>query len=71
MGKQRGQFRGRGRDSGALGMLKRLLAMIKKGLTKELGSRENMENAIETAIYMFSIGQDKQWGPVLRGEIAL
>ena len=47
------------------------LAMIKKGLTKELGSRENMENAIETAIYMFSIGQERQWGPVLRGEIVL
>lgn len=45
--------------------------MIKKGLTKKLGSRENMENAIETAIYMFSIGQEKQWGPVLRGEIKL
>lgn len=45
--------------------------MIKKGLAKKLGSRENMENAIETAIYMFSIGQEKQWGPVLREEIKL
>lgn len=45
--------------------------MIKKGLTKKIGSRENMENAIETAIYMFSIGQEKQWGPVLREEIKL
>ena len=46
-------------------------AMIKKGLTKEMKSRLDMESAIETAIYMFSIGQEKQWGPVARSEITL
>lgn len=45
--------------------------MIKKGLAQEMGSRLDMENAIDTAIYMFSIGQEKQWGPYLRGEIKL
>ena len=45
--------------------------MIKKGLTKEMKSRLDMESAIETAIYMFSIGQEKQWGPIARGEIVL
>jgi len=45
--------------------------MLKKGLAFDFGSRLDMENAIETAIYMFSIGQEKQWGPVLREEIKL
>lgn len=43
--------------------------MVKKGLATVFGSRLDMENAIDTAIYMLSIGQEKQWGPVFRGEI--
>jgi len=45
--------------------------MIRKGLAFDFGSRLDMEDSIETAIYMFSIGQAKQWGPVYRDEIKL
>ncbi len=45
--------------------------MMKKGLVLGMGSRLDTEDAIETAIYMFSIGQENQWGPVKRKEIKL
>jgi hypothetical protein len=45
--------------------------MIRLGHVSQMGSRWNMQDAIETAIYMFSIGQEKQWGPILRGEIEI
>lgn len=45
--------------------------MIRKGFVTDMGSRHDLEDSIETAIYMFSIGQEKQWGPVLRGEIKI
>jgi hypothetical protein len=45
--------------------------MIDKGLTDHMGSRFDMEDSISTAIYMFSLKQEKQWGPVARNEIIL
>lgn len=45
--------------------------MINLKLVDHMGSRLDMEDSIETAIYMFSIGQEKQWGPYYRGEIKL
>jgi hypothetical protein len=45
--------------------------MIDKKLVDHMGSRLDMEDSIETAIWMFSIGQENQWGPYYRGEIKL
>ena len=42
--------------------------MIKKGLTDHLGSRDNLEDAIETTAWALSDGRGKNWGPILRGE---
>ena len=42
--------------------------MMKKGLAEYMGSRMDPDNAIETMIYMFSIGQGNQWGPFFREE---
>ena len=45
--------------------------MMQKGLVKEMGSRLDMENAIETTAWAISDGRENNWGPVLRGEIKL
>jgi len=45
--------------------------MITKGLTTELGSRENMHDAIQTTAYALSTGRAVAWGPILRKEIKL
>jgi hypothetical protein len=46
--------------------------MMKLALVDHMGSRLDMEDAIETATWMIAVkGQEKQWGPVLRGEIKL
>jgi len=42
--------------------------MMKLGLVDHMGDRLDAEDAIETMIYMFSIGQGRQWGPYSRGE---
>jgi hypothetical protein len=45
--------------------------MIKKGLVKEMGSRLNMKDAIETTAWAIANGKEKAWGPVFRGEIKI
>lgn len=45
--------------------------MMRKGLTKDMGSRLDMEDAIETAAWAINNGKEKHWGPVLREEIKL
>lgn len=45
--------------------------MIKKGLVKDMGSRLNMKDAIETTAWAISDGREKAWGPVFRGEIKI
>jgi hypothetical protein len=45
--------------------------MINRGLVTELGSRLDMENAIETAAWAINDGREGAWGPVARGEITL
>ena len=45
--------------------------MINRGLVTELGSRLDMENAIETAAWAINDGRESAWGPVARGEIKL
>ena len=45
--------------------------MIQEGLTTFLGSRLDMENAIETASWAINNGRENAWGPVARGEIKL
>jgi hypothetical protein len=42
--------------------------MIKDGVAKEMGTRDNFENAVDTTSWAISQGQAKQWGPYLRGE---
>lgn len=42
--------------------------MIKEGLVEEVGSRYNLENAIETTTWALVNGRGKAWGPILRGE---
>jgi hypothetical protein len=43
--------------------------MIKRGLTTEVGSRLDMDNAIETAAWAINDGRENDWGPYARGEI--
>lgn len=45
--------------------------MIKRGLVKDVGSRLDMENAIETTAWAINDGREVAWGPVYRGEIKL
>jgi hypothetical protein len=45
--------------------------MIKKGFVMEIGSRLDMENAIETTAWAISDGREIAWGPIARGEIKL
>lgn len=45
--------------------------MINRGLVTELGSRLDMENAIETAAWAINDGRESAWGPIARGEIKL
>lgn len=43
--------------------------MMMLGLRDHMGSRLDIEDAIEVAAWMIgSQGQEKQWGPILRGE---
>ena len=42
--------------------------MIKEGFVTEIGSRYDLDNAIETAVWATTSGREKAWGPVLRGE---
>lgn len=42
--------------------------MIKEGLVTEIGSRYNLENAIETTAWALVSGRGKAWGPILRWE---
>jgi hypothetical protein len=42
--------------------------MIRKGLVKEVGSRYDVEQAIETTAYALANGKENHWGPVARGE---
>ena len=45
--------------------------MIQEGLTASLGSRLDMENAIETLAWAINNDRENAWGPVARGEIKL
>lgn len=45
--------------------------MIDEGLINDIGSRYDMQQAIQTTAWMLSEGQDNQWGPLLRKEINL
>jgi hypothetical protein len=40
--------------------------MMKQGLVKEMGDRDNMEDAINTAAWALSTGRGDAWGPILR-----
>lgn len=42
--------------------------MIKEGLVTEIGSRYNLEDAIETTAWALVTGRGKAWGPILRWE---
>lgn len=45
--------------------------MIRRGLVTEMGSRLNMEDAIQTTAWAINNGRETAWGPILRGEINL
>ncbi len=45
--------------------------MMKRGLTDHIGSRYDLEDAIETATWAISDGRQNAWGPIARGEINL
>lgn len=45
--------------------------MISRGLTTVIGSRWDMEQAIETAAWAINDGRERAWGPIARGEIKL
>lgn len=45
--------------------------MMKKGLVEDMGSRLDMEDAIETTAWAINDGRENAWGPVARGEIKL
>lgn len=45
--------------------------MIKKGLVTDMGSRLDMDNAIETTAWAISDGREQSWGPIARGEIKI
>lgn len=42
--------------------------MIKKKYVDYIGSRHDLEDAIETTAWAVSSGRGKAWGPILRGE---
>lgn len=42
--------------------------MIKDGIVKEMGTRYDLEKAIETTAWAVTNGKGKEWGPVLRSE---
>lgn len=42
--------------------------MIKAGLVNQIGSRYNLEDAVETATWAITTGRGNAWGPILRGE---
>ena len=42
--------------------------MLKKGLIKEIGSRYDLEQSIETTAWALLEGRGKEWGPILREE---
>jgi hypothetical protein len=45
--------------------------MIKRGLVNDMGSRLDMEDAIETTAWAIADGRERAWGPIARGEIQL
>lgn len=45
--------------------------MIKEGHVDHVGSRLNMEDAIETCAWAVNDGREEAWGPYMRGEIKL
>ncbi|TVL99545.1 MAG: hypothetical protein CV087_17450 [Candidatus Brocadia sp. WS118] len=45
--------------------------MMDKGLVSDMGSRLDMEDAIETTAWAINDGRESAWGPVARGEIKL
>ncbi len=45
--------------------------MIDRGLTTYIGSRFDLNDAIETAIWAIADGRENNWGPIVRGEIKL
>lgn len=42
--------------------------MITQGLTEEVGTRYDLEKAIETTAWAVKQGHGNEWGPILRGE---
>lgn len=42
--------------------------MMAQGLVKEIGSRMNQKDAIETTMWAIANGRELNWGPVLRKE---
>ena len=42
--------------------------MIQRGHVEEVGSRYDLENAIETTVWAISDGRGNAWGPLLRNE---
>lgn len=45
--------------------------MLKLGLVTDMGSLWDLENSIDTAAYIISVGGQNNWGPILRQEIKL
>jgi hypothetical protein len=45
--------------------------MIQRRLIDIVGSRFNMDNAIETAAWAINDGREGAWGPIARGEIKI
>jgi len=45
--------------------------MLKEGLIDEIGSRLDMEQALETTAWAIATGRETAWGPIKRGEIDL
>lgn len=46
-------------------------SMMRANVVKAWGSRLDMEDAIQTAAWAICVGREREWGPVLRGEIQL
>lgn len=45
--------------------------MMTKNLVKYIGSRFDLEDAIETTAWAISDGRENNWGPIARGEIKI
>ena len=45
--------------------------MMEKGLTDHIGSRMDLEDAVETTTWALADGRGRNWGPILRGECIL